>query len=61
MTDILIKNGTVVTSTNEIQADLALDEGKIVWIGKDFTSHQPKRIIDAEGLFVLPGRYSSLY
>ena len=55
MTDILIKNGTVVTPTNEIQADLALDEGKIVWIGKDFTSHKPKRIVDAEGLFVLPG------
>jgi len=55
MTDLLIHGGTVVTSTAQMEVDLAVDGGKIVWIGSNYAGDRPERVIDARGLLVLPG------
>ncbi len=52
--DIIIKNGTIVTSTEMISADIAVNQGKIVAIGQNLTDVKAT-IIDAMGKLVLPG------
>ncbi|HPI45716.1 MAG TPA: amidohydrolase family protein, partial [Tenuifilaceae bacterium] len=51
---ILIKNGTVVTSTQTVKADIFIKDGKIVQIGQEI-SVDAERVIDADGKFVIPG------
>ncbi len=51
---VLVKNGTVVTSMNEYQADILIVDEKIAAIGKNFTGSFDQEI-DATGKFVLPG------
>ncbi len=53
--DLLISNGTVVDGTGApaYRADIAIDQGRIVEIGK--LNLNAKRIIDADGLVVAPG------
>lgn len=50
----IIKNGTIVTNTEEFQADILIDGEKIVQIGRglDCTGAEA---IDASGKYVLPG------
>jgi dihydroorotase-like cyclic amidohydrolase len=53
---ILIKNGTVInpeTDFNEI-ADVAIEDGKVVYIGNR-PDENVDRVIDARGLLVVPG------
>jgi len=52
--DLLIRNGTVVTSSHQEFADIGIVDGKIAAIGSlgDSTSHET---IDATGLSILPG------
>lgn len=52
--DLLITNGTVVTATESFIADIAIDGGKIVAIGKDLQCNADK-VVDATGKLVLPG------
>jgi len=52
--DLIIKNGTIVTSTEMYQADLAVIDGKIAAIGTDFPE-EGADVIDARGKLVLPG------
>jgi dihydropyrimidinase len=52
--DLLIKGGTVVTASGSFQADIAIDQEKIVAIGKNL-SVEADRVEDATGLLVLPG------
>lgn len=52
--DLLIKNGKVVTATESYVADVAVDDGKIVMIGKDLDV-QADKVVDAIGKLVLPG------
>ena len=54
MSQLLIKGGQCVNSTGVFGADVLVDEGKIVMLGKGLTS-QAERTIDARGLLVLPG------
>lgn len=56
MFDLIIADGTVVTSTGRYPADVAVREGRIAALlspgeGRAFTA----RLVDARGLFVLPG------
>ena len=55
MVDLIIKNGTVYTSTGFLRAGVAIDDGKIIAIAKE--SHLPEadRTINATGKFALPG------
>ena len=52
--ELLIKNGTIVTAQESYQADIAVDQGIIVQIGKNLDIKADK-IVDAEGKLVLPG------
>ncbi len=50
----LIKYGTLITASDTYQADILIEGEKISTIGKDL-SHPNAEIIDAEGLYILPG------
>lgn len=52
--ELLIKGGTVVTATESFPADVAVDGGKIVEIGRDLAVNAEK-VVDATGKLVLPG------
>src|SRR6266566_5888862 len=54
--DLLIKNGRVVDGTGELGfiADVAVQDGKIVGVGK-YAGAAAKRTIDAAGRVVAPG------
>lgn len=52
--DLLIKNGTIVTAKESFVADLGVEGGKIVAIGKDL-AREAAKVVDATGKLVLPG------
>jgi len=52
--DLLVRNGTAVTSEGESRADLAVADGRIVAIAPDLTGTSTEEI-NAEGLHVFPG------
>lgn len=52
--ELLIKGGTVVTATESFPADVAVDGGKIVAIGKELAVNAEK-VVDATSKLVLPG------
>jgi allantoinase len=52
--DLMIRNGTLVTTQAIAEQDLAVADGKIVAIGKEL-SGTSKEEIDASGLHVFPG------
>jgi dihydropyrimidinase len=51
---ILIKNGHVVTASEDYKADVYVEGDKIVAIGANLP-YQAKKVIDAEGKIVMPG------
>ena len=54
MSSVLIKNGTIVTASNEYQADVYIENGVIAKIGTDLNDAAEK-VIDAEGKYIMPG------
>src|SRR5712691_8308854 len=52
--DLLVRNGMLVTATDEQRCDLAVADGRIVAIAPDLTGTS-KEEINAEGLHVFPG------
>ncbi len=54
-TDVLVRGGRIVTSSGLIEASIAIDGGVIVSIAKESHAPEADRVIDAEGLLVLPG------
>jgi len=54
---LLIKNGRVITATDDYVADVYCDNGTVAAIGRDLPSHryQADRTIDATGKYVFPG------
>lgn len=52
--DLLIKNGTIITTTDSFIADIAVNEGIIVEIGKNLAV-EAETIVDAMGKLILPG------
>ncbi len=55
--DILIKNGHVFDAKNNIDtiSDVSIAAGKIVRVAPSISEKQAKQVIDATGLYVLPG------
>lgn len=51
---VLIKNGHIVTASEDFKADIYVEGEKIVAIGKDL-KYDAKKIIDASGKLVFPG------
>lgn len=54
---MLIKNGTVLTVTKGVleNTDVLVKDGKITQVGKSIAAPAGVRVIDATGLFVMPG------
>lgn len=52
---MIIKNGTLVTATEMIKADIAVRDGKIVAISSDLSHLSCENIVDASGKLILPG------
>src|ERR1700675_1672210 len=53
--DTIISNGSVVTATDTYVADVAIADGKIAAIGKDFPRENATKVVDASGKYVFPG------
>src|SRR5215475_1667293 len=53
--DLLLKGGIVVTEGDVVRADVAISEGKIIGIIAPGESNQAKRVVDIDGLHLLPG------
>ena len=51
---LLIKNGTVVTSNNEFQGDIYIEDGKFKEIGSKLDV-KADETVDASGKYVFPG------
>lgn len=51
---LLIKNGTVVSSSAALQADVLIENGKITRVGPSLQV-SAEQVIDAQGLHILPG------
>ena len=51
---LLIKNGNIITSTSEYNADILVEGEKIVQIGKDLDTNGHE-VVDATGKYVFPG------
>ena len=55
MSITLIRNGRVITATDDYVADVLMQDGVIHAIGTSLAVGEDVRIIDASGLYVLPG------
>lgn len=53
--DLVIRNGKVVNEGNIFEAGIVVDGGKIVGILKSEILPEARRVIDAEGKYILPG------
>jgi imidazolonepropionase-like amidohydrolase len=55
--NVLVKNGTVITITKGTleNTDVLVRDGKIAQVGKNITAPAGVRVVDATGLFVMPG------
>jgi dihydropyrimidinase len=51
--DLVVRSGTVVTEWGMVEADVAIDDGRIAAIGRDLPTAE--RELDASGAYVLPG------
>ena len=52
---LVIRNGTVVTSTDQFNADILCDGGTIKAIGKNLDVPAGTEVVDASGQYVFPG------
>ncbi|MBI5082388.1 MAG: dihydropyrimidinase, partial [Chloroflexi bacterium] len=50
----LIKNGTVVTASDSIIADVLIDDEKVIALGANLPG-EDANVIDARGKYILPG------
>ena len=55
--DVLIKNGHVIDPKNNINAvrDVAIKDQKIAAVAPNIDASQAKKVVDAKGLYVMPG------
>src|SRR6056297_377153 len=56
MLDLIVKNGKVVSPDSITEEDIWIKDGKIVGrVNRDSFSKKTKKVIDAEGRYVIPG------
>ncbi len=53
--ELVIRNGKIVTPTEIVSAGIAIDNGKIVAIGREDLLPTADKTIDASGKYILPG------
>jgi dihydropyrimidinase len=54
-TELIIRNGLLVTAVGRTDADLRIRNGVIAEIGRNLTAAAGAQVIDAKGMLVLPG------
>ena len=59
MLDLVIINGTIVNSSGSQRADIAVKDGKIAGIGLASVFGEASAVIDAFGMYVIPGMIDS--
>lgn len=52
---MLIKNGIVVNADGRAQADVRIENGKVVTVATDLQPYGAEEIMDVKGAFILPG------
>ncbi|GAA5894967.1 uncharacterized protein JCM6883_002274 [Sporobolomyces salmoneus] len=57
--DLVVKNGIVVTASDETHCDIAVKDGKVVLLMKDVPVPEGCQVIDAEGGYITPGLIDS--
>ncbi len=55
MKKLLLRNGTVVSSQGMREADVLVEEGRIIKVESDITVTDDMEVIDCEGQFIMPG------
>src|SRR5947209_20451670 len=55
MDSVLIRNGRIVTATDDYRADILVENGRVRTIGRDIQVGGDIGVHDASGLLVLPG------
>ena len=55
MDSVLIRNGRIVTATDDYHADILVEDGRVRMIGRDIPVGANVTVHDAGGLLVLPG------
>jgi dihydropyrimidinase len=55
MSSVLVKNGRVVTASEDFVGDVLIEDEQVRAIGRDLTAPEGAEIHDATGLLVLPG------
>src|SRR2546426_8849881 len=55
MESMLIRNGRIVTATDDYRADILVEDGRVRMIGRDIPVGGDVGVHDASGLLVLPG------
>ncbi len=55
--DLIIKNGHLIDAKNKLDQvmDVAVLDGKVAEVSADIPGEKAKKVIDAEGLYVVPG------
>jgi len=53
--DLVVKNGTIVTSDSSFSEGIAVQDGKIISIGSNENLPRADKVVNASGLCVLPG------
>ena len=55
MVELMIKDANVVTEEGAFRGDVAVEAGKIVAIGDLSSAMKAETVVDAKGLYLLPG------
>ena len=53
--DLLVRGGTLVTSSDELRVDVAVRGGRVEALGVDLPTAGARRVLDAGGALVVPG------
>jgi dihydropyrimidinase len=51
----IIRSGTLITASETFDADILIDDEKIVQIGSNLTAPEGAEVIDAAGKLIMPG------
>ena len=53
--DLVISDGTIVTPARHLEADLAVDDGRVAAVGERGSMPDAEEVVDASGQLVMPG------
>ncbi|CAD6584070.1 MAG: hypothetical protein TREMPRED_003726 [Tremellales sp. Tagirdzhanova-0007] len=57
--DLVVRNGIVVTASDEVRCDIGIKDGVVVCLAKHLPIGERCEVVDAEGAFITPGGVDS--